>query len=460
MTKKIVFILGILIIYCTHLVAQQYTAEQFWRMENDLGYKSLQQRQSAGESLSMEDKDYLAKYKSKLDAYFIQMSDEQKSVYYKNRTRWTERSELVGVLATQEEDQAYSGERSTYSKYLVASGSYGFLYGLAADAIFEIDGAGAAGFPLVLAGASSIIPVFSIKDKKVPVNSFLLSMHGKAIGAFQGAALGFLLTGNNVDNFDLSGKLTLGLAIASSIGLGRLGYSFGRTKPWTEGRVALYSHYGWLMPLEGIALAGAFESEDVRMYAASSLIFGAGGYLIANRVANGCDYTRGDVTAIQTLTLLNTGLGLGIMLEGDVNSSAEVLIPAIGALGGTFAGQRWLRNVMLTNQQGRNALLAASGGALIGEGIAIIINSESITPYYLIPYLTGMTTYSLLIEKYRHKNVTTFRNPEKTGRWDVNLMPQNIFLNKKLASSRMMQSGHYSNRFGMLPLFSATYCFK
>ena len=464
MIKKIVIILGIIIIYCTHLVAQQYTAEQFWRMENDLAYRSLQQRQSAGDSLSMQDKDYLAKYKLKLDAYFLQMSDEQKSVYYKNRERWTERSELVGMLATQEEDQAYSGERSTYTKYLVASGAYGFLYGVAADAIFEIyEDASSAGFPLVLAGASSIIPMFSIKDKKVPVNSFLLSMHGKAIGAFQGAALGMLFTGNNVGEFRNSGKFTLGLATVSSIAAGRLGYYLGRTEPWTEGRVSLYSHYGWLMPLEGLALVGAFESEDVRVYAAFSLIFGAGGYGIANRVANGCNYTRGDVTAIQAITLLNAGLGFGIMsdiiAEGDANSSAVILFPAIGALGGTLVGQRWLKNAMLTNQQGRNALLAASGGALIGEGLALTFNFESITSYYLIPYITGMATYSLLIEKYRHKNITTYRNPEKTGRWNVNLMPQNIILNQKLASSRMMQSGHYNNRFKMLPAFSATYCF-
>jgi hypothetical protein len=147
------------------------------------------------------------------------------------------------------------------------------------------------------------------------------------------------------------------------------------------------------------------------------------------------------------------------MVEGDVNSSAELLIPAVGALGGTLAGQRWLKNVMLTNQQGRIAFLAASGGALIGEGIAVIFNPESITPYYLIPYLTGMTTYAILIGKYKSKNITTFHTPEKNGRWDVNLMPQNILLNQKLAASRMMQSGQYRNRFWMLPAFSATYCF-
>jgi hypothetical protein len=354
------------------------------------------------------------------------------------------------------DDKPYSGERSTYTKYLISSGTYGFFYGLAADYIFGIDGAAASGFPLVVAGASSIIPVFAIKNRKVSTNSLLLSLHGKSIGAFQGTMLGLLIGGNEV-NKNL-GKLTLGIATVSSIALGRLGYSFGRNKPWTDGRVTLYKHYGWLMPFEGMAIVAAIKSEDVRVYAATSLAFGTGGYFVADKVANNNDYSRGDVIGIQTLSLLNTGLGFGIMSEGDFKP-AKLLIPAAGAIGGTIVSQLWLKSTRFTYQQGRNLALAASGGALIGEGVALILNTDSGTPYYLIPYVTGMISYSLLVERYRTKNQFVSSDSVKPVRWHFNFMPQNILINQKLIGNKIIEPDCQDIRFGMLPAFSATCVF-
>jgi hypothetical protein len=107
-------------------------------------------------------------------------------------------------------------------------------------------------------------------------------------------ALGYLIMGNS----DNDGKVILGLSSLSSIGLGRLGFYLGMNKQWTEGRAALYTHYGTLMPLEGIALDAALQADDARIYGLTSLVFGAGGYLIADAVAKRNDFTREDVSAI------------------------------------------------------------------------------------------------------------------------------------------------------------------
>src|SRR5690606_26537125 len=106
------------------------------------------------------------------------------------------------------------------------------------------------------------------KDRFVSYNSLSLAIHGKAMGAGQGLALGALLIGDQVDE----GKLLLALSTASSIGLGRLGYSLGKNRPWTEGRAGLYSYYGTIMPLEGLALIGASKIDDVRIIGLTSLV--------------------------------------------------------------------------------------------------------------------------------------------------------------------------------------------
>ena len=147
------------------------------------------------------------------------------------------------------------------------------------------------GIPLLAAGASTLIPILTLKDKYVTYNSLALSRHGKAIGLYQGAALGLLFTGDEVND----GKLIIGIATLSSIGLGRLGYNLGRDKTWSQGRVALYAHYGFLMPLEGLAVDLAFNLDNARAYAADIPGVRCRGYLLADRIARWNDFTKGDV---------------------------------------------------------------------------------------------------------------------------------------------------------------------
>jgi hypothetical protein len=434
MKKSICLIVVLAIISLSQIMAQQYTAAGYWRMENDTAYKNLLKLQNAGDSLSLQDQGNLTAYKAKLADYFEKMSDSEKSLYYKYRANWNAKPGEVNKPPSQPEGNVYSGERSMYSQYLWSRGLFGFLYGGAAVYISGIESEEAiVAIPLLTAGASVLVPMFTMKDKYVTYNSLNLSLHGKTIGLLQGAALGVLIVGDNIED----GKLLLGLSTFSSIGLGHLGYKLGRDKPWSEGRVALYNYYGTIMPLEGLALVAAFNSEEPRLYAATSLVFGAGGYLIADRVANWNDFTKGDIRATQTLASLNGLLGLFIIVdkaeENDIKASA-VLVPAIGTLGGTIAGHLWLKDARLTDQQGRNTAFASAAGVAIGLGLTAIFSPESATPYYLVSYLTGMSSYAYIVSKYKIANRMTTFEPKKLNNWDINLMPQNILLNRQLAN--------------------------
>jgi hypothetical protein len=323
------------------------------------------------------------------------------------------------------------------------------MYGSSTAAIFEMREGGAIALPLLTAGASTLIPVLSIKDKNVSYNSLALSLHGKSVGAMQGAALSVLLSG---DNFE-EGKLILGLSTISSIALGRIGYNLGRDKDWSRGRVALYSHYGLLMPLEGLAIAFAMESEDPRVYGGASLLFGAGGYLIAERIANRYDFTLGDVRATSTLSTLHTVLGFFILGDKSSYQASNILFPAAGALGGTLLGHVWLKDARLTNQQGRNVALATTAGAVSGLGLIALMNPESITPYYITGYIAGLSMYAVMVGKYKQGNNVKLSVDNDEKRWDINFMPQNILLNQKIAPYAFSNP---QKRVTFLPAFSAS----
>ena len=297
--KRMAFILiGSILFSLTQISGQKNTAAEYWRMEQDSLYKKLVERQTAGETLSEQEQTTLAGYKARLSKYFEGLPDEEKSLYYKYRAKWASDSGRAYNVPPGPETNVFSGERSMYTQYLIASGLFGAFYGGAAIAVLglEDDEGLVAGIPLLTAGASVLLPIITLKDKFVSYNSLSLAIHGKAMGAAQGLALGALLIGEEVDD----GKLLLAISTASSIGMGRLGYSLGKNKPWTEGRAGLYSYYGTIMPLEGLALIGALNVEDIRIIGLTSLISGAGGYLIADRIADHHDYTIGDINATGT----------------------------------------------------------------------------------------------------------------------------------------------------------------
>jgi hypothetical protein len=214
------------------------------------------------------------------------------------------------------------------------------------------------------------------------------------------------------------------------------------------------------MPLEGLAITAAFETTDPRIYGLSSLVFGAGGYFLADAIAKHNDVTRGDMTAITTLATLNGLLGLSVFGDiadnSDDVSPATILIPAAGALGASMLGHVWLKDARLTNQQGRNVALASAGGSIIGLGLIALVGAEDMAPYYVTGYITGMTTYSLMVNSYKKKNNFSMPAKEMKTGWNFNLAPQNIFINKKIASRILSNPGR---RIDMLPAFSATLTF-
>lgn len=342
-----------------------------------------------------------------------------------------------------------------YRRHLINSGINGLFYGLAFDDIAGIDGAPAAGVAVISTGTSILIPVLSNSAKTITPNSMILSNHGKLIGWVHGFALATLIGGENAWN-ETNKNLTLSMGIASSIGLGILGNSLGKSMSWTDGQVALYRHYGWVMPLTGISIAASF-SDSPRLYGASVITFGAVGYLLADRVYHYYPYTRGDVRATQVLTVFNGGLGFGILADKEdrgSSSQADILFPAIGVITGTVIGHLWTKDANLSPKQGLQTAYAATGGSILGLGIALLTNSQKITPYYVIPYITGMGTYAFILERMKKINKTEgFLQEDKKTNWQFAFMPQNLYLNSRISNGGLLKNGRI---IGMQPFFAAS----
>jgi hypothetical protein len=163
--KKLVCILTVLLFFsCSQLMAQLYTAKDYWKMENDPEYTSLLFRQNAGETLSSQDLDNLAKHKINLSEYFEKLSDAEKSLYYKNRSKWSSQPGSVNDVTMPQDEDVYAGERSKYTQYVATSGLFGFLYGTSLIYITGLESSSAIAIPLLSAGASTLIPMLSIKD--------------------------------------------------------------------------------------------------------------------------------------------------------------------------------------------------------------------------------------------------------------------------------------------------------
>lgn len=357
---------------------------------------------------------------------------------------------------------AQTDQDLVFRKRVFSSAVNGFYYGSALIAIAQPEnGAAIAGIPIITTGLGVLAPIVLNDRYPLNMNQVILGQHGQFIGWGHGASLSLLVMGDNITN-GKNFKVAVGAGALGSIGLGILGKSLGKKMDWSEGQAAMLSLWGNVGPATTTLASMTFNNDDLRVLGGAFLLGGAAGYFVGNAVNKADTYTRGDVRATGALATLNTALGTCIYFDiaGDIdNESADWgwLFPAAGVVSGTLIGQAWMKNTNLTPRQGMNAIWMASGGAVLGLGIALIINSDSFTPWYAIPYATSLGAFAYAIESSRRKNASlAFDSNGNWNKWSFSLMPQNIFLNQKISENGYKING---NRVLMQPLFSASLSF-
>lgn len=368
---------------------------------------------------------------------------------------------LLLMLLTVWSATAQTDQDLVFRKRVFSSAVNGFYYGMAAVIIAEPEsGAAAAGIPIVTTGLGVLAPVMLNEKYPLTMNQVVLGQHGQLIGWGHGASLSLLALGDNIsDNNNY--KVAVGAGALGSIGMGLLGKSLGKSKPWSEGQASMMALWGTVGPIVTTCTFLSF-ADDARVVGGSFLLGGAAGYLVGNAINKSDLYTRGDVRGIGTLSALNGALGTFILIDivedGEVDlGDGAWLFPAAGVLSGTLLGQAWMKNTELTPRQGMNAIWMSSGGAVLGLGLALIINSDSFTPWYAVPYATSLGAYAFAVESARRKNAALATSTDKSQyRWSFSFMPQNLFLNEKIADKGYQINGR---NVLMQPLFSASLTF-
>jgi len=419
----------ILFVNLNGFTQELYTARGYWVEANKETYRKIKQKEKVGDALTENEKVYLADYEVYLANYYQRLSEEEKIRYEQMKPEWDRE------IISPKKPEVVKEEFEWRGRDRVVNFIYGALYGTSLVVVAEIDGAGAAGIPLVTGGLWALGPVFNPKKYETIDRPVLRASNtGKFLGLVYGASLG-LLVGGDSDN---TGKLAFGLSTVGSIALGEVGFQLQKRKNYSEGHIELIRHYGVAGPWLGLAGLASTSSENVNLYGASLLAGGAAGLLLGHNASKKYDYTKGDVDNISTLTWISTGLGFTVMAEALNNdgSSALILIPAAGTVLGTALGQKAVKGAYLTKRQGSTISYSSGGAALLGLGVATLIESESASVWVGIPSALALVTQQVLFNKYKRENlINGLQGRSKRDhafKFSMKVTPENYFINQRI----------------------------
>ena len=423
-----------------------YNARTYFEAEQNTTYIILLYKSESGETLSYEEEKFLSDYSNYLAAFYKAMSDEEKSRYLRFKTQWKE--EMIEKQNQEDSDVLVTNRLGINpgKKFLLSNGIYGFVYGLGALYVFNIQESWSIAVPFLSAGISLAYPLMNSKKfEGIDYSTVMMARHGKFIGLLDGTALGLLMFGDP-DSNDWAGRAIIATTIAGSITLGELGFHLGKKKKMPEGKVATYKYYSLLVPYLAFSGLVVGNVDYPRVYGGTILAAGAASYFVADRIYNKYMFTRGDMLAASSFGLLSTAIGFGLT---PVDERWHMLVPAATALCGTYASHIILRNSKFTSKQGWNINYGTFAGTILGLGVILAIQPESHHLPVILPAVTGMAGWALLVSKYKKQQLkAAISERQKWVDLSFHLTPQNYFINKQIKPD--FNNPHKSG----LPLFS------
>lgn len=447
-SKKSIFVFIILVflggVPC--LSQELYTARGFWQESTKDTYLKIKDKQTRGDSLSVNEGAYVKDYEAYLATYLSRMSTEELQKYQSMKEQWdAELKNLQSPIINKEpiKQKPVQEEFEWRGRDRFVSAAYGLFYGASLVAITGIEGPAEGGIPFITSGLSLLMPVINSKKYEgITRSTFRAGNTGKFLGLLYGYSLGLVIGGDS----DNSYKWQLGLSTVGSITMGEIGFQMQKRRSFTDGRIEMVRHYGVLGPWIGFSAFAATETESPTVAGLTMLAGGVAGLLIGNNQAKRYDYTRGDVDAISSLAWITTGLGFaGVSqaLENDY-SPALILIPAAGSIIGTIVGQRAVRGAYLTKKQGSTINLATSGAALFGLGVVAITESESLPVWFGVPSGLAFITHQIVFHKYKKENLLTgLQGSRKKNNFylSMRVMPENYLIGKRIPTRENLSRG-------------------
>ena len=428
--KKIQVLLAGLLFFLTlqfcfsQEVYRPYTAKAYWDELNRIEYRQLKMKQVDNGILTNDEKKWLDQYEEYLGEYFETLSSAEKEIFYEKKEEWYSQAGISEI-----QSESVKGPRRNTElllKHIGYSGLSGLTYGIMLSNIFHLNETETNGLTTILAGGSMLYPLFSKQYDNINNNSLWLRSHGKIAGCLYGYSLGMAIYSDSIYKHR---EAALSMALVSSLGLGITGFTLGKHKDWSEGRVSLYQYYGYMVPALTTSFLFASGYDELRGYGIDILLSAPVGYLAANKVSQLADYTRGDITALVGLSVIGAAYGASILSFSEIDDKSAILFPAIATATGSAIGQYILRDTRLSRPEGRRVNYAAIGGALIGFGTAFLINPDNEGWYMFLPASTALAGYGILLNYYKKNQKTSLNSGnEETPLVHINFYPENLIL--------------------------------
>ncbi len=412
-----------------------YSAKGYWLESTQANYLSIKQRLNRGDSLTNNEILYLTDYESYLSNYFERMSEDQRQEYLNNKNQWNSELRIADLSPKNKNINISEDNFEWRTRDRFVNALYGAYYGTSLVIITGIDGAGAAGLPLITAGLSLLGPAINPKKYEgITRNTIRANNTGKFLGLGYGAALGLALGGENNE----TGNLALGLSSLGSIAMGEAAFQMQKKGNLPIGKIGLMGHYGLIIPLVSASILAAGQVENANLYGLVLLGGGVAGLAMGNKVSKKYEYSQGDVDAISSLTAISAGIGFTFVTEALTSSNDPtplILVPALTSILGTVLGQKTVKGVHLTDKQGSTIQLSTAGAALIGFGLAAIVGADSPGVIIGIPSVLAFFTHRIMFHNFKSKNLgADIRSSLKRKhdyKFAVNLSPENYLVTKK-----------------------------
>jgi len=422
-------LLTILFVTSSSYAQDLYSARGYWQETHQPNYQKVKDKQTRGDSLTVNEKAYLQDFESYLSTYYQRLSPDEKQKYEQLKTEWDR--ELAATPPPKEEEFEWRGRDR------VVNTLYGIWYGVSLVVIADwTDSEASVGIPLITGGAWLLGPVINPKKYEgITLSTVRANNSGKFLGLLYGASLGLAIGGESDD----ADKWILGGSTIGSITLGEIGFQMQKKRNFSDGHIEMIRHYGVLGPWLGYTGAvAAGGGDNANAVGASLLAGGTLGLVLGNKAAKRYDYTRGDVDAISSLTWISTGVGLTVVAQyiDEGESEGLILIPAAGSILGTMLGQKAVRGAHFTKKQGSALNLATAGAALVGVGVSAIAEFDSPVLTLAVPTGLALITHQIVFTNYKKKNLMKDAQGSHRRRHNYNfsmkVMPENYFFNQRI----------------------------
>ena len=276
---------------------------------------------------------------------------------------------------------------------LLGTAYYGTAFGLVAFGDSFGDGPVTSALPYLFAGSAGyFIPYLLTMNTTVTQGDAVLMQNALAQGIGVGWGLTSVILGDKIvdgDNY----RIGFGLSILTGIGGTVAAYKFSRSHNLGVGHadvIGTSSLFGGLTGLmTAFTVLGSTDftgSEWVRIIPASALIGSAAGVMLGHAAAKAQPYSAGDADVYRLSGLIGAALPYCVSSAASFSGDPEIVtaLTAMTTVAGLYVGDRLVKGKDYSPEEGNYISLGTVGGALLGLGLAVMVEADEFFPLMVL----------------------------------------------------------------------------